>query len=185
MLFLRKIIVVLLFAMPLLAISQYNENIEDDDEFIEWTPQRLTWSDYKAKPSASSDAAAITSTALGMEYHVRSNTLTFKITCRFSKKRSWGRHKTEYILLHEQGHFDITEIFARKLAKELRAYKFNSKKFQDDLNKIYTKVMEDKEKFQNQYDDETDYSRNKIMQAEWLKIIQKELEALEEWADHY
>ena len=33
---------------------------------------------------------------------------------------------------HEQGHFDITELFARKLAKELREYKFDPRKYQDD-----------------------------------------------------
>jgi hypothetical protein len=35
--------------------------------------------------------------------------------------------------------------------------------------------MEEKEELQNQYDLETDYSRNKEKQAEWLKKIQKEL----------
>ncbi|HEV8286296.1 MAG TPA: DUF922 domain-containing protein [Chitinophagaceae bacterium] len=169
MVFLKKIIIIVFSIFPLIASAQ-------DDEFIEWSSaKRLTWDDYLAKPSSFSDAAAITSTALGMEYHVRNNVLTYIITCRFSKTRSWGRHKTDYILQHEQGHFDITEIFARKLAKTLKEYSFNPRKYKTDLDDIYKKIMEEKEEFQNQYDKETDYSRNKEIQAEWLKRIEKEL----------
>src|SRR5439155_22015253 len=165
----QKLILIALFGLPLLSKAQ-------DDEFVEWSPaKRLTWDDYLAKPSSSSDAAAITSTALGLEYHVRNNALTYKITCKFSKTRSWGKYKTDYILEHEQGHFDITEIFARKLENALREYDFNPKKFKSDLDQIYGEIMGKKEELQNQYDVETDYSRNKEKQAEWLKKIQREL----------
>jgi len=78
----RKIIWVALLILPLLSRAQ-------GDEFIEWSPtQRLTWEDYLAKPASTSDAAAITSTALGLEYHVRNNALTYRITCKFSKTKS-------------------------------------------------------------------------------------------------
>ena len=77
--------------------------------------------------------------------------------------------------MHEQGHFDITEIYARKLDNALREYNFNPKRFKTDLDEIYKDIMEEKEELQNQYDLETDYSRNKEKQTEWLKKIQKEL----------
>lgn len=164
-----KIIVAGFFIFPLLSYSQ-------GEEFIEWSSdKRLTWEDYLAKPSSSSDAAAITSTALGLEYHVRNNILSYTITCRFSKTRSWGKYKSDYILQHEQGHFDITEIFARKLDNAIKEYNFNPKKFKTDLDQIYEEIMQEKEDTQNQYDIETDYSRNREKQAEWLRKIQKQL----------
>jgi hypothetical protein len=175
--FLRITGIVFLF-LPLLTLAQ-------NEAFIEWSAiKRLTWNDYMAEPSSNSDAAAITSTALGVEYHLKNNNLTYTITCRFSKKTSWGRHKTDYILQHEQGHFDITELFARKLAKELKAYKFNPRKYQDEVSKIYKKVMEEKEEYQNKYDKETDFSRNKQQQAEWLQKIKDELDDLDEYANY-
>ncbi len=178
MIVLKKIIPAIFFLLPFLAKAQ-------DKDFIEWSPYtRLGWSDYLAKPSSTSGAAAITSTAIGVEYHVNDNTLSYSITCRFSKTRSWGRNKTDYILQHEQGHFDITEIYARKLAQELKEYKFNPRKYQDDLNKIYKMVMDEKEDFQNKYDKETDYSRDHEKQAEWLGKIQDELNQTEDFA-HY
>jgi hypothetical protein len=178
MILFRKITIIAFFILPLLASGQ-------EEQFLEWSPaKRLTWEDYLAKPSSLSDAAAITSTALGIEYHIRNNSLTYIITCRFSKTRSWGKYKTDYILEHEQGHFDITEIFARKLAKEIKEYKFNPRKYQDDLGKIYKKVMDEKEEFQNKYDLETDYSRNKEKQAEWLKKIEEDLEEMDGFASY-
>ena len=164
-----------------LPLSGFTQN----EQFIEWSPaKRLTWDDYQAPPSSTSDAAAITSTALGIEYHLKNNSLAYIITCRFSKTNSWGRHKTDYILLHEQGHFDITELFARKLAKELKEYRFNSRNYQEDVGKIYKRVMEEKEEYQNKYDKETDFSRNKGQQAEWLQKIKDELDDLEEYANY-
>ena len=174
----KKFIVIAFFILPLFGLAQ-------GEEFIEWSVgKRLTWDDYLAQPLSSTDAAAITNTALGIEYHIKNNVLSYKISCRFSKTRSWGKYKTAYILQHEQGHFDITEIFARKLAKEIKEYKFNPRKYQDDLGKIYKRLMDEKEEYQNKYDKETDYSRNQEKQAEWLKKIEEELEETDEFANY-
>ena len=174
----KKFIVIAFFILPLFGIAQ-------DEQFIEWSAsKRLTWGDYLAQPLSSTDAAAITNTALGIEYHIKNNVLSYKISCRFSKTRSWGKYQTAYILQHEQGHFDITEIFARKLAKEIKEYKFNPRKYQEDLGKIYKRLMDEKEEYQNKYDKETDYSRNQEKQAEWLKKIEEDLEETDEFANY-
>ena len=171
-----KIIVAFFFFSPLSALGQ-------NEQFIEWSPvKRLTWEDYLARPSSSSDAAAITSTALGVEYHLKNNTLSYTITCRFSKTHSWGRHKTEYILQHEQGHFDIAEIYARKLNKALKHYSFNVKTSPKEVPAMYQQIMKEEGQLQNQYDSETDFSRDKPQQAIWLEKIQRELDKLKEYA---
>lgn len=166
---------------PLLAPAQ-----EKDEELMAWNAARkLEWSDYKGSPDPISDAAASTATYLGIEYNIRSNNFSFKITCMFSKNKSWGRARTEYILSHEQGHFDIAEIFARKLNKRMSEYQFNKNTFQEDLEKIYSDILDEKEKIQNQYDNGTNYSRNKERQAEWLKKIEMLLEELKEFSDYH
>ena len=93
-------------------------------------------------------------------------------------------HKTDYILSHEQGHFDIAEIFARKLHKEMSKYRFNKKTYQKDLKKIYDAVTEEKTEIQNNYDRETNHSINKREQAEWLKKIKEMLEEYEEFSGY-
>src|SRR6266567_3162991 len=110
----RKYLVLLSLASPLLNFAQTK-----NEELIDWSAtNRLTWNDYKGRPDSESGAAATTTSYLGIEYNFKNNTVTYKIVCRFSKNKSWGLYKTDHILGHEQGHFDITEIFARKLNKE-------------------------------------------------------------------
>jgi hypothetical protein len=156
-----------------------------DEELLEWNAARkLTWSDYKASPNPESDAAASTTTYLGIDYNISSTSLSYKIQSLFSKTRSWGLHKTAYILGHEQGHFDIAEVFARKLHKEMSEYKFNKKTYQKDLQKIYNEVTGEKEDVQNEYDRETRHSINKEKQAEWLRKIAKMLEEYKDYADY-
>jgi hypothetical protein len=174
-----------LFLNVLIASCFWLYAQEKNEELIKWTSgKRLTWNDYKAPPDPNSDAAATTTTYLGIKYDIERNQMTFKIDCSFSKNRSWGLYKTEYILSHEQGHFDITEIFARQLNQRMKRYVFNKDTYQDDLKKIYKDILKEKEEFQSQYDDETNYSRIKEKQGEWLTKISATLKSLEFYADY-
>jgi len=111
------------FLLPSILFAQ-----SKDEELMGWNAARkLTWSDYKANPNPESDAAASTTTYLAIDYNISSTSFSYKIQSLFSKTRSWGLHKTNYILSHEQGHFDIAEVFARKLHKKMGEYKFNKK----------------------------------------------------------
>ncbi len=159
---------------------------DSGDDLIRWSSsRRLTWSDYQASPDPLSDAAATTTSYLGIQYNFIDDKVTYKIECSFSRNRSWGLYKTDYILSHEQGHFDITEIFARQLNKRMGDYMFNKNSYRKDLQKIYNDVQKEKEIFQNQYDNETDYSRKKDKQAEWLTKIDKLLGSLDEFANYH
>ena len=167
--------------VPAFAIGQ-----DRQEELLEWQPlYKLNWADYKASPDFGSGAAATTTTYLGIEYNIDKSGFTYRISCRFSKNKSWGLHKTDYILSHEQGHFDIAEIFARKLHKEMSEYRFNSKTFQKDLQRIYENLMTEKENMQNEYDRETNHSINKVRQKEWLEKISQLLIEFEDYADYH
>ena len=163
--------------LPLLVLSLLEE------DHIKWQEDRkLTWDDFKAAPLKIGNTAAMTTTHLGFSYNISNGKITYKIDCRFEKNKSWGLIKNEWILKHEQGHFDIAEIFARQLNKLTNEYQFNKNSFQRDLDAIYKSVVVEKEKFQQQYDDETDYSRIKTKQEEWLKKIEAELNQYRSWA---
>ncbi|MGB3007834.1 MAG: DUF922 domain-containing protein [Chitinophagaceae bacterium] len=175
---LRKAILLMLLYFPGVLFAQ-----NGDEEVLDWNANRkLTWADYKATPNPDSDAAATTTTYLKIEYNIRSNNFSFKIQSKFSKSRSWGLHKSAYILSHEQGHFDIAEIFARKLNKEMSNYQFNNKTFQKELKEIYNNVIDEKTEMQNDYDRETNHSINKEKQEKWNRKIVMLLEELKEYA---
>jgi hypothetical protein len=160
-------------------------SVKEEEEFIPWSPdRRLSWDDFLCEPQRNTDAVASTSTSLGMAYQVKNNQFKYQLTCNFSKVRSWGLIKTPYILGHEQGHFDITELFARKLHKALQEYVMNRATFKKDIDAIYQTVVMQKEAFQMAYDGETDHSRKKGVQAQWLIKIQKLLEDSEAYYDY-
>ena len=165
--------------LPLLIISRY------DEDFIKWSENRkLTWDDFKAPPQKIGNTAAMTTTHLGFSYNMKNGNVTYLIDCRFEKNKSWGLVKNDWILKHEQGHFDIAEIYARKLNKAINEYQFDRLSFQKDLDAIYRSVVSQKESFQHQYDEETDHSRNRESQEEWFKKIEKELKEHKSWAGY-
>jgi predicted secreted Zn-dependent protease len=175
----KKNFLFLLFFPPLILFAQKEGN------YINWSAGRkLVWDDFMAQPDKQGDAAALTATHLGFSHSVVSGKVSYNIECRFDKNKSWGRVKNDWILKHEQGHFDIAEIFARKLHKAVFAYRFNRNSFQKDLDALYTGIVKEKEAFQQQYDDETDYSRNKVKQEEWVKKIEKMLEEFKVFAGY-
>ncbi len=106
------------------------------------------------------------------------------MSCVFDKTSSWGKIKTDYILSHEQGHFDIAEIFARKLYRILKNYTFNTRSSPKEIPALYRQLMKEEGEFQNQYDSETNFSRDKPQQAAWLEKIQQELDQLKEYAGY-
>jgi Bacterial protein of unknown function (DUF922) len=176
----KNVFLVIFLAAANLSFAQSN-----NEELLDWSASRkLTWNDYKASPDPNSDAAASTTSYLAIEYNITSSSFGYNIESRFSKTRSWGLHKTAYILSHEQGHFDIAEIFARKLNKQMSEYRFNKRTYQQDLNKIYHDILDEKEKMQNDYDKETNHSIKKEKQTEWLEKIAKMLEEYAEYADY-
>ncbi len=147
-------------------------DVEETDKIIPWKYRRqLAWIDFKSEPKREGDAVASTSTSLGLSYQVREGKLSYHITCDFSKERSWGSLKTDYILAHEQAHFDITEIHARKLYEALYLYEYNASTLKADIAAIYNRIVKEKEDMQEAYDGETDHSRHKAKQTEWLERI--------------
>ena len=156
-----------------------------EEELIDWNHRRpLTWDDYRGKPDPESDAAASTTTYLAIEYNMKGNEFSYQIRSSFSCDKSWGLHKTAYILSHEQGHFDIAEIFARVLNKKMSEYVFDRNTYRKELKKIYEDVVNAKEAMQEKYDRETNHSIYKAKQAEWLEKIKDMLEETAAYADY-
>jgi hypothetical protein len=159
--------------------------IHTDDNLIDWSPGRkLTWADFKGTPNPSSPNAALTNSSINVEFGFNGKSMTHSIKCRFNKSLSWGRIKNDYILGHEQGHFDIAEIHARLLHKALSDYSFNAKTVNDDVTKIYNKVIEAHVKFQKSYDLETNHSIDTAQQVVWDKKIDSLLTELKPFSDY-
>ena len=169
----------LLILLPLLSLAVNEGNL------IEWSADRkLTWADFKGIPDPNSVEAALTNSNINVEFGFSDRKLTHTIKCRFNKSLSWGRIKNDYILNHEQGHFDIAEIHARILHKALVEYSFNSKTVQNDVTKIYNDVMQEHTRLQQSYDQQTNHSLDTARQAVWDRRIDSLLKEFDKFSEY-
>jgi len=88
------------------------------------------------------------------------------------QSRSWIRpsKKTDALLRHEQLHFNISELFMRKVLKELSNTRF-SVNFEKEIKSIVQKEKREREAMQSLYDNETQHSHNSIQQRKWEEYI--------------
>ena len=82
------------------------------------------------------------------------------------------------MLSHEKYHFNIVEIFARKIRKDV-IEKSISPDSTDQFNNYISKLWVEVENMQSDYDNETNHSLNKIAQQNWQTKIDKKLESLQ------
>ena len=174
---------ILRFLAALVLCSSFTTGIPGQD-LISWNPGRLSWDDFKALPPPNAANAALTSSSISLDYSSGSRTFSYSIGCHFNKAQSWGRVKNDLILAHEQGHFDLSEIYARRLNKALMQYRYNPSTANKDVNAIYQAVMQDLQQRQADYDEQSDHSRNVPVQKQWLAVISNELAGLEKYADY-
>ncbi|WGF91406.1 DUF922 domain-containing protein [Aequorivita marisscotiae] len=148
--------------------------------------QKLTWEDFRGKPIASASFVASTNTGISFEYSytIKNNAVnvTYTIASFFTPESSWfiPEKVNKYILQHEQAHFDISELHARMLRKNLEGKKF-SKKIKSEIESIYRQVEQKRRAMQTKFDAETDHSRNADKEAFWQKYIAQQLAAYESW----
>jgi hypothetical protein len=83
-----------------------------------------------------------------------------------------ANQKSDTLLAHEQGHFDITGLVARDLVKALAALRVSTT---DELQREVSRLFEAYDAWANslskQYDDETDHGRNVKTQTDWESRI--------------
>jgi hypothetical protein len=160
---------------------------QNDSEKIKWKEnQKLTWNDFRGKPVRSASFVASTNTGIAFQYSY-SNTngkidVNYSVESFFNPDGSWylPERVSPYILAHEQAHFDISELHARILRKNLEGKKF-SKKVKSEIESIYQKVEQQRRAMQTKFDAETDHSRNEKKEIEWENYIAKKLAEHNAW----
>jgi hypothetical protein len=161
-----------IFLFTLHARAQRSSIVCDS---ITWAANRkLTWADFKSPANEGNPFAAITYESISYSYTWRNNTLNLQTRTFFVPCLSWTKHRdSENLLLHEQGHFDIAELFRRLLVKSIAEANISSGTVKSDILKIYNSIYDQKHEYHAKYDSDTDFSRNKEKQLLWSQKIQR------------
>ncbi len=103
----------------------------------------------------------------------------FRIKCAF-QSRAFVRESTKeehsnYVLIHEQDHYDIALTYANKLQVALSSRDYSSDKYSEEIDKIADDIMKQYDKTQETYDGEVnpDGRDDKPKQYLWDMRIKK------------
>jgi len=169
-----------LFSLLLFLVSP------NTDDTLLWREDfKLSWKDFKGKKDIETDAVAVTASGITFGYSVRKANariinFTPVVEAHFYPTKSWVIKEAadDYILAHEQLHFDITELHVRKFRKQLKQVKISSH-LNTDLDELHKNINKELAAMQNQYDAESHNSINKEAQAKWIVFVAKELKKYE------
>lgn len=151
-----------------------------DSDIIIWSENySLTYDDFNAEPDTASSFTAITGYSIDCSFHRENSKAYVEAVCSFDKKKSWMKVKNESILAHERLHFDIAELYTRKIKSYIVANHIGLSDIEPKLHSIYQTYIDSCNLIQDKYDGETAYSLDKEMQAVWNQKIKFELRKLD------
>mgnify|MGYP001592442583 CR=1 FL=1 len=155
-------------------------------EAINWqNGSELNWKSFKAKAPRSSSYRALSAVGISAGMSLENNILELTVQSFFEPKESWTKEKeSEYLLNHEQMHFNISEIHARRLRKEYLNADWTLKNFNSNFSKMLKKQLAEENKMQKAYDSETNHSIVKEEQTRWDRFIKKELKELNRYGSN-
>lgn len=139
--------------------------------------------DFKAKSKGSNGPLGFTASGLFFYPGEDAGQLIFYVEALFFKSKSYIVKYSEYVLKHEQTHFDITELYARKLRQKITETDF--KKIKDigkEISKYYQHIATEWQKEQEKYDKDTQHGTNPAKQQLWNEDIQRRIKELDKYA---
>lgn len=109
----------------------------------------------------------------------------YEVQSYFLPDQSWVKPDIDspHLLIHEQLHFDITELHARKLRKAMEEFDIESTpNVKPALQAIYKNTEASRANMQKNFDTESRHSLNPEAQIKWQKLIKEELKKLEDFS---
>ena len=159
-------------------------NISAADDTVSWQSKRLTWEDFNGHPDRRYvNTVALTSSSINIFYHGRESNPTITVTCTFYRRNSWVKDegRNAEVLQHEQLHFDISELYARKLRRAISQLPKSQRNWQT-VQRLYKQANEECSDYQERYDHATHHSILRSVQQQWNKRVADELGAFDSYA---
>jgi hypothetical protein len=169
------------FLLSLIAFLSMSAYYGQQSRYLAWdSKEPLQWNHFQGKSEADDHVhGAVTYAGIELVVdHVSfpGGNVRFKAHAIFDQKRSWVKEgKPDRALLsHEQLHFDITEVYARKLMHKLNELRL-SKKDKANVKKWQNRYWQAQLNTQNLYDRESVHGLHVEQQKAWRKLVDKEL----------
>lgn len=153
--------------------------VQTESKDLHWSASRpLRWDDFTLRTGQAGVFKAMTTS--GMSYKAFGENGLVEIRCHayFIPSESWVHtdHRNAELLRHEQGHFDLSAVFAARLEAALAVYEVTASEFlARDLNRVveaeFDRYYADLDAMQDAYDLATRHGSLKEAQEEWSRKI--------------
>jgi hypothetical protein len=153
---------------------------------VAWSADRpLRWSDFASPSPKSGDEGALTAYSVFYGARCTGNTFDFLAIAGFLPRDSWvrpdvmvDRDRSERTLRHEQTHFDLTEVFTRRLRKSFSDLYQPCLRVDRDLDTLAAQYLQAEKVEQQRYDDETRHGLATAAQDAWDRRVKDDLQTL-------
>lgn len=173
------------------AIFVYDGSYTDyeNSDTIRWkSDYKLKWTDFQGKPDPASNFSAQSNCMFSYKSKIEYKSGIMKMSlflypC-FTKKASWvvEQNQQEGLLNHEQLHFDICELYIRKLRKQISGMSLGILDPGSQIRTAFEQAWQDYQSAQSLYDDETRHGLIEEQQKRWETSILEQLKSYEEFA---
>jgi hypothetical protein len=158
---------------------------------IPWSlNRRLAWSDFLGPPPAESAEAARTVYLLSYQSRCRGQEFQFNVSALFLPRQSWVRPRVlasmearARVLGHEQTHFDLTEVYARRMRKFFAELYNPCGLVEEGVRESVDRFVREEAQAQARYDKETRYGLDAGRQQQWDRDVGEMLVTLAAFAE--
>jgi hypothetical protein len=176
----------LLIRSVLLTFEQ--DPIQNYSDTILWNENyHLTWDDFKGKDTNPSGFSAQSNCLYTLEKipDYRNDTMIIRIIMNpcFTRKASWVHQDAlqDTLLMHEQLHFDLCELYGRIFRKEASLLQPNPLNADNQINKVFAEMWRNYQLEQDRYDSETQHGTITSEQLRWISDTRMRLDELKSW----
>lgn len=167
------------FSIPQLK-AQYLD--VDTASYIEWSDKLyLSWNDYQFKETTNEDRGgmALTSVKHSVRGGIVGGIPRFEVKVLFVRGDSWTTDSTNIALLaHEKLHFDIAELYGRKIRKQIDELYKRGERDLKIYNKYVKQLLADFNRYSLNYDTKTQNGKDFDEQKKWFDNVYSEMERL-------
>ncbi|MBS1616787.1 MAG: DUF922 domain-containing protein [Bacteroidetes bacterium] len=165
------------------AAPQADSKAMNETQSFSWSLNRpLRWADFQGKIRKDADRNFAAETICGISIKTNmakpAEPVQVQVSNHFDTHLSWLRpgHATAEVLRHEQGHWDLCEIYTRILQARFDSAHITGSTLHEEVSRIYQSVITAHRERQQQYEDETQHGTIPSAQRRWELLIAEELQ---------
>lgn len=172
----------MLFCLWLPATRALPQSAADPEKVISWNEfYRLQWHDFQGVPDENSRGDAGTAVQIKAKPFLVKKEIRYEVVALFNRNKSWARDRSPSLLAHEQLHFNIAELYARKIRKKVNELNERGVSDLSTYNTAIQKLLLESNRTDEQYDLETLHGALSKKQTAWVKKVNEDLSNLQRY----